>query len=70
MIKIILLFTLALITHTQHFKKITNNRDPEARCLDGSTPIYYIHQGLTKSNFIIWFYGGGFFGAEDVPSTL
>ncbi len=66
-IKLTILFN---IVATQHFKKIVNTNDPEAKCLDGSPPIYYIHQGITKNNFIIWFYGGGFFGAEDIPSTL
>lgn len=59
-----------LIIQGQHFKKMVNTRDPEAKCLDGSPPIYYIHQGISKSNFVIWFYGGGFFGADDLPSTL
>lgn len=55
----------------QKYTKIVNTLDPEAKCLDGSPPIVYVHQGLlAKSNIIIWFYGGGFFGAEDMASTL
>jgi hypothetical protein len=71
------LLTLSLVififlnaVSSQHFKKVINTLDPEAKCLDGSPPIYYIHQGLSKSNFIIWFYGGGFFGSEDISSTI
>jgi hypothetical protein len=74
MIKITIIFLVGLLLAVridgQHFKKVINTRDPEAKCLDGSPPIYYIHQGREKSNFIIWFYGGGFFGAEDMSSTL
>jgi hypothetical protein len=74
MIKITTIYLAAVLlaasVQAQHFRKVVNNRDPEAKCIDGSPPIYYIHQGIAKNNFIIWFYGGGFFGAEDLPSTL
>jgi len=74
MIKILLL--LVCITkafsqvEAQHYTKIFNHLDPEAKCLDGSPPILYEHQGTSKNNFLIFFYGGGFFGAEDLASTL
>lgn len=60
---IFLVISYLTLISPQHFKKTVNTLDPEAKCLDGSPPIYYIHQGLSKNNFIIWFYGGGFFGA-------
>jgi hypothetical protein len=66
----LVIFIFLNVVSSQHFKKVINTLDPEAKCLDGSPPIYYIHQGLSKSNFIIWFYGGGFFGSEDISSTI
>jgi hypothetical protein len=66
----LVIFIFLNVVSSQHFKKVINTLDPEAKCLDGSPPIYYIHQGLSKGNFIIWFYGGGFFGSEDISSTI
>lgn len=69
-LRLVTFLAVILVIQGQHFKKVVNARDPEAKCLDGSPPIYYIHRGIAKSNFVIWFYGGGFFGADDLPSTL
>jgi len=44
----------------QPFKKVIHNIDPNAKCIDGSPPAIYIHQGSEPSNFIIFFNGGGF----------
>ena len=44
------LFVLALLllisfAQAQKYKKIVHTTDPDARCLDGSPPAIYVHQG-------------------------
>jgi hypothetical protein len=59
------LFTLALIvlSNTQeNYKKVIHNYDPEAKCLDGSPGLLYVHEGGDAKNFLIFFEGGGLCG--------
>ena len=49
----------AILAAEQAFKKVIHNTDPKARCLDGSPPALYIHQGNDPNKFIIFFNGGG-----------
>ncbi len=37
--------------------------DPDAFCLDGTKPAYYVHQG-DKNKFILSFEGGGWCGSS------
>lgn len=58
-----LLITVALFTpalSAQLYQKIIHNSDPEAKCLDGSPALLYLHQGTQKDKFLIHFEGGGF----------
>ena len=41
------------------YKKVTHNYDPEARCLDGSPGIIYVHEGGDTKNIMLFFLGGG-----------
>ncbi len=54
-----LLLVSAALAEEQPFKKVIHNTDPNARCLDGSPPALYIHQGTDPDNFIVFFNGGG-----------
>ena len=50
---------VAILAEEQPFKKIIHNTDPKAKCVDGSSPAIYLHQGNEPNNFIIFFVGGG-----------
>ena len=41
------------------YKKVIHNSDPEAKCLDGSSPAIYVHEG-DKSKFVLFFMGGAY----------
>jgi hypothetical protein len=59
------LFTFALIvlSNTQgNYKKVIHNYDPEAKCLDGSPGLLYVHEGGDIKNFLIFLNGGGLCG--------
>ena len=42
------------------YKKVIHNSDPEAKCLDGSSPAIYVHEGGDKSKFVLFFMGGAY----------
>ncbi len=42
------------------YKKVIHNTDPEAKCLDGSSPAIYVHEGGDQDKFLIFFMGGGY----------
>lgn len=44
-ISFLVLFLLTASIQTQKYKKIVHKTDPDARCLDGSPPALYVHQG-------------------------
>jgi len=45
-LKVILLFlTLLVFTLQVNYKKVIHNYDPEAKCLDGSPGLLYVHEG-------------------------
>lgn len=46
-VSIVLLTVLLTLTHSQStfYQKVIHNTDPEAKCLDGSSPFLYIHEG-------------------------
>ena len=41
------------------YNKTIHQTDPEAKCLDGSPPAIYVHQGKQKENLLIFIQGGG-----------
>jgi hypothetical protein len=59
-ITIALAFVCLAITAEQPYKKIVHNTDPKAKCLDGSSPALYFHQGEEKNKILIYFQGGGY----------
>lgn len=44
-----------LITTSTNYKKIIHNSDPEAKCLDGSPGLLYVHEGGDPSKIMIFF---------------
>ena len=54
--------TLSVLTTQDEYKKVIHNYDPEAKCLDGSPAVLYVHEGGDPKNILIYFQGGGFCG--------
>lgn len=71
-IKITLLFVLACLfaAAEQPYQKIIHNTDTKARCLDGSSPAVYFHQGSEKTKFLIYFVGGGYCEGTSMAQVL
>jgi hypothetical protein len=59
---IFLLITLiaTVLCVEQPYKLVIHNTDPEAKCLDGSSPGLYVHEGGDPNNYLLFFVGGGF----------
>ena len=53
---IFLFFTI----HSQPFRRHELDKNSGARCLDGTIPNIYIHEGSQKDKILIFFQGGGF----------
>lgn len=65
-----ILLLLSLVASSQSaYKKITNTLDPEAKCLDGSSPAFYLHEGDPK-NILFYLQGGADCAGTDLSSTL
>ncbi len=56
------IFALFVLTNTVPYKKIVHNIDPEAKCLDGSPGLLYVHEGGDTKNILIFMEGGGLCG--------
>jgi len=55
-----IIFILLVFANTEEpYKKVIHNTDPNAKCIDGSSPALYIHQGTEKDKFFIFLNGGG-----------
>jgi hypothetical protein len=67
-IVIVLLFGIAM--SDSFYKKIIHNTDPNAKCLDGSSPMIYLHEGGDTKNIIFYMIGGGACTGIDLASTL
>ena len=44
------------------YQKVIHNTDAEAKCLDGSPGLIYVHEGGDPKNILIFMLGGGFCG--------
>jgi hypothetical protein len=64
------LFHFILITTSPNYKKIIHNSDPEAKCLDGSPGLLYVHVGGDPSKILIFFEGGGLCGDDTLEKSL
>ena len=66
---LLLLVTATTTTAPPLYRKIVHNLDPEAKCLDGSPPALYLHEG-DPNNILIYFMSGGSCSGNDLSSTL
>ena len=57
---ILVLAILISVSQAENYKKVVHFTDPEAKCLDGSPPAIYVHQGTEKDKFMIFLQGGGY----------
>lgn len=53
-----------------YYTKIVHGTDPNAKCLDGSGPMIYLHEGGDTKNLLFYFIGGGACLGVDLSSTL
>jgi len=67
-ITIILLF--GMVMGAAFYKKVIHNTDPNAKCLDGSSPMIYLHEGGDTKNIIFYMIGGGACIGTDLASIL
>ena len=58
---LVIVLSVALLANSaeQPYKKIIHNTDPKAKCLDGSSPAVYLHEGGDTKNILIFFNNGG-----------
>ena len=73
--KVLLLLGLCLISaiaQSNLYKLVLHSKDRGAACLDGSPAGMYIHEGSgeNKNNYMIFFEGGGFCGADGLSATI
>jgi O-palmitoleoyl-L-serine hydrolase len=69
MILLAILCLCALATE-QPYKKIIHNSDPNAKCLDGTSPALYLHEGGDTSKFLVFFVGGGYCAGTTLNQVL
>ena len=69
---ILLLMLCVALTATlnPNYTKIIHNTDPEAKCLDGSSPMIYLHEGGDAKKILFHLIGGGACLGTDTASTL
>lgn len=57
---IILGLVLLVNGSEEPYKLVIHNTDPEAKCLDGSSPALYVHEGGDFKKIMVFFEGGAF----------
>lgn len=68
---LLLLLAFAILAFSQSdFTKVIHNTDPNAKCLDGTPPMVYLHEGGDTKNILFHFFGGGACLGTDLSSTL
>jgi len=65
---IFLVFTA--LSEEELYRKVIHDTDPNARCLDGTLPGFYLHEGGDRKNFLIFFVGGGFCEGGNLEQVL
>ena len=68
--KLLLISFFTVLSLQVNYKKVVHNYDPEAKCLDGSPGLLYVHEGGEKDKILIFLEGGGLCGEETLEKTL
>lgn len=66
---VFIIFAVLYLSQSE-FTKIVHSTDPEAKCLDGSSPMLYLHEGGDTKNIIFHMFGGAACLGSDLASTL
>ena len=67
---VVVISLLLAFAQAAPYKKVIHNTDPNAKCLDGSSPAVYLHQGEEKDKFLIYFQGGGYCQGTSLSEVL
>ena len=54
-----LLLLIVTSSASEFYQKIIHNTDPDAKCLDSSSPMLYLHEGGDTQKILFYFLGGG-----------
>lgn len=69
-ILLLAILCLCAMAAEQPYKKIIHNSDLNAKCLDGTSPALYLHEGGDKAKFLIFFVGGGYCSGTTLNEVL
>ena len=61
---------LALGAANNDYVQVIHNTDPEAKCLGGSPPMIYLHEGGETKDIVFHLIGGGICLGTNLESTL
>ena len=64
---ITILFLILVSCTAQEYELKVNTLDPQAKCLDGSSPALLVHQGTTPKNILIFAIGNTSCAGFGVP---
>jgi len=64
-----ILMILPFCLTQEAYQKIIHNVDPDAKCLDGSPAVLYLHEG-DPHNILFYFQGGGVCGDQTLNKTV
>jgi O-palmitoleoyl-L-serine hydrolase len=67
---LVILAACLLGANSQNYKKVIHNYDPQAKCLDGSPGLLYVHEGGDPKKILMFMEGGGLCGEETLEKTL
>jgi hypothetical protein len=67
---VLIMLLLICFVQTELYRRVIHNYDPEAKCLDGTPGLLYVHEGGDTKNILIFMEGGGFCGDETLNKTL
>jgi len=55
-ILVLAIFTLVVVLGAEEpYKLVIHNTDPDAKCLDGTSPSLYYHEGGDLTRFLVFF---------------
>ena len=63
---LLLIFVLSIKAIEEDYKLVIHNSDSMAKCLDGTSPALYLHEGGDKQKFVVFFVGGGYCEGETI----
>lgn len=65
----LLSLSVLVLSQNQPYRKVVNDLDPQAKCLDGSSPAMYVSEGDPK-RILLYFEGGASCAGADLAQTI